>query len=77
MIRLWLQSDNEDVVDYLYQAEEGKKGHVLWSRSHHGLKFLDNYIDQYPKSFCGGINMVLDEMSKANDFTKYKIIPFF
>ncbi|MFC6289116.1 hypothetical protein [Levilactobacillus angrenensis] len=77
MISLWLQSDDGNIVDYLYQAEEGKKGHVLWSRKHHGLKFLDNYIDGYPKSFREGINMVLDEMSKKDDFPEYKIIPFF
>lgn len=77
MIRLWLQSDDGDVVDYVYQAEDGKKGHVLWSRVYQGLKFLDNYIDDYPKSFREGINMVLYEMNKANKFPEYKVIAFF
>ena len=77
MIRLWLQSDDGDVVDYLYQAEEGKKGHVLYSRLHHGLKFLDDIIDDYPKNYRGHLNKKLYYMGKSDTFPDYEVIPFF
>lgn len=77
MIRLWLLSDDGDIVKYQYQPEEDDKGIVLYSRSRAATKVEEDILDTYPPTFYERLHSELMRFGESNTFPKQKTIAMF
>jgi len=77
MIRLWLLSDDGDIVKYKYQPEDDEKGIILYSRSREATKVEDDILNNYPPTFYERLHSELKKFGDTNEFPTQKTIAMF
>ena len=67
MIKLWLESNSDDMVKYYYQAESGNVGEIKYSKLRKATK-IDNQLDDFPVFYYQALHSQLMKWGKKDKF---------
>lgn len=67
MIKLWLESNSDDVVKYYYQAESDAVGKITYSKLRKATK-IDNQLDDLPDFYYQALHSQLMQWGEKDEF---------
>ena len=67
MIKLWLESNSDDVVKYYYQAESDAVGKITYSKLRKATK-IDNQLDDFPVFYYKALHSQLMQWGEKDEF---------
>lgn len=77
MIKLWLDSENDDIVTYIYQAEDSAKGTILYSKKRQATKIDDDILGNFPKMYYNHLHSRIMKFGENNKFPKEDTIAWY